>query len=53
MKISVDGKKVVENNREKLLGVVLNNHLTWKNHLYGDKENKGLVPQLSQRLGML
>ena len=53
MKISVDGKEVVESNSEKLLGVVLNNHLTWKNHLYGDKENKGLVPQLSQRLGML
>ena len=53
MKIHVDGKEVVETSSEKLLGVVLNNHLTWKNHLYGDNENRGLVPQLSQRLGML
>ena len=53
MKISVDGEEVVESSSEKLLGVVLNNHLTWKYHLYGDKDNKGLISQLSQRLGML
>ena len=53
MKISVDGKEIVESSSEKLLGVILNNKLTWKNHLYGDKDNLGLVPQLSKRLGML
>ena len=53
MKISVDGKEVLESNSEKLLGLVINNTLTWKNHLYGDENNTGLVPQLSQRLGML
>ena len=26
--------------------------MTWKNHLYGDKDNKG-IPQLNQRIGML
>ena len=34
--IVVDGKLVTESRSEKLLGLVLNNNLTWKNHLYGD-----------------
>ena len=52
-KIVVDGKEITESRSEKLLGVVLNNQLTWKDHLYGDKDNMGLLPQLSKRLGML
>ena len=36
-----------------LLGLVLNNKMTWKNHLYGDKDNADLIPQLNKRLGML
>ena len=51
--IVVDNKIVRESSSEKLLGLVLNNKLTWKNHLYGDEENMGLVPQLNRRLGML
>ena len=27
--------------------------MTWNEHLYGDNENKGLISQLSQRLGHL
>ena len=27
--------------------------MTWNEHLYGDNENKGLISQLSQRLGLL
>ena len=50
MSIKVDGKDIKETPSEKLLGVVLNNELTWKNHLYGDKENEGLIPQLSKEL---
>ena len=53
MKITVDGQEVVETGSEKLLGVVLNNELTWKAHLYGDEDNEGLVPQLSKRVGIL
>ena len=52
-KIVVDGKEICESTSEKLLGVVLNNQLTWKTHLYGDRDNMGLIPQLSKRLGML
>ena len=52
-KIVVDGKEITESRCEKLLGVVLNNQLTWKDHLYGDEDNMGLLPQLSKRLGML
>ena len=53
MKINVAGKEVKETDSEKLLGIVINNELTLKNHLYGDDEHEGLVPQLSQRLGIL
>ena len=53
MSIHVDGKEVVETESEKLLGVIINNELTWKNHLHGDEENEGLVTQLSRRLGIL
>ena len=52
-KIVVDEKEIVETPSEKLLGVVINNELTWKNHLYGDSENEGLTTQLSRRIGML
>ena len=53
MSITVDGKEVVESVSEKLFRVIVNNELTWKAHLYGDEENEGLVPQLSQRVGIL
>ena len=36
---------------EKLLGVVVNNKLTWKEHLHGDNENEGLISQLKKRVG--
>ena len=52
-KIVVDGKEITETPSEKLLGVVINNELTWKNHLYGDADNEGLLPQLSKRIGMM
>ena len=53
MKISIDGNDVMESSSEKLLGLVINNTLTWKNHMYGDEENIGLVSQLKKRLGIL
>ena len=53
LSIQVDGKEVQETVSEKLLGVVINNKLTWQQHLYGDEENSGLIPQLKQRLGTL
>ena len=53
LKIVVDGQEIVETSSEKLLGIVVNNSLSWKNHLYGDNENEGLIQQLSKRLGML
>ena len=53
IKINVEGKEIIETDSEKLLGVVINNELTWKNHLHGDEEHQGLIPQLSTRLGIL
>ena len=53
LKIKVDGKDIVESESEKLLGVVMDNDLTWKSHLYGNEDNEGIVSQLSKRLGVL
>ena len=47
MQINVDRKVIEESKPEKLLGVMLDNDLTWKTHLYGDQDNEGLIPQLS------
>ena len=51
--VSVCNEVKDETNSEKLLGVVMNNQMTWKNHLYGDDENMGLLKELSQRVGMI
>ena len=53
LEIEVAGHKVKESECERLLGLVVNNSITWKNHLYGNKENKGLIPKLSQRAGII
>ena len=48
--ILVDGKRVVETRSEKLLGVVINNKMTWKEHLHGEDwrtgedNHPGLIP---------
>ena len=53
LSIEVDGQQVIETGSERLLGVVVNNRLSWKEHLHGDKENTGLISQLKQRVGTL
>ena len=51
--IDVCGDCIEETTSEKILGVVVNNTITWKDHLYGDNDNEGLIPGLSKRIGML
>ena len=51
--VTVCGEVKEESSSENLLGITLNNKLSWKNHLYGDENNIGLIKQLSQRIGML
>ena len=48
IEIEVDGHKVTESQSERLLGIVINNTMTWENHLYGNQENKGLIPKLQR-----
>ena len=36
--------------REKLLVVVVNDKLTWKEHLHGDNDNEGMITQLRNRV---
>ena len=60
IKVTVCGNEVESSESEKLLGLVINNQLTWRHYLSGEKwrnpasENyPGLFSQLSQRIGML
>ena len=53
MSITINGKLIHESSSEKLLGLVVNNELTWKSHLYGDQNNEGLISKLSKRVGIL
>ena len=53
LKINVCGEQKEESESEKLLGVIVNNTLTWKDHIYGNDENQGLLKQLSKRIGIL
>ena len=52
-KVTVCEDEVHESQSEKLLGVIANNTLTWKNHLYGNEEEDGLIKNLSRRVNML
>ena len=59
IEIQVDGKKKRDTRSEKLLGVVINNKLTWQEHLHGEtwregiSNSVGLITQLSQRVGII
>ena len=41
IEILVDNKKVMETKSEKLLGIVINNRLTWQEHLHGEAWREG------------
>ena len=56
--VKVCGQEIIESDDEKLLGITISNNLTWHTHLYGNNlqgKDKlvGLVPQLSQRVGII
>ena len=50
--------EVQDSSHEKLLGILMSNNYSWNSFLYGDNlkgkdKVAGLVPKLSQRVGML
>ena len=58
--ISIDicGNRVQDSKSERLLGLTVNNQLTWSEYLYGEqwreKDNAiGLITQLNKRVGLL
>ena len=53
MQVNVEGNIKHESISEKLLGIIINNHGTWRNHFKGDNDNEGLLTQLSKRVGIL
>ena len=58
LKVRVGEIAVEETSDEKLLVIVISNNLSWNSYLYGNKlqgKDKiiGLIPKLSQRVGML
>ena len=52
-KVEVCGDSIEESRSEKLLGVIVNSDITWKNHLFGNDDDDGLLKALSKRVGML
>ena len=53
MIIKIGNETTKESSSEKLLGTIINNKLTWKDHIFGNEENSGLIKQLSKRIGIL
>ena len=58
LKVRVGDNTVEETKDEKLLGILMSNNYCWNSHLNGNgKKGKdkvmGLLPKLSQRVGML
>ena len=53
IQITVGGHEVQESTSEKLLGMIVNNRLTWHEHLYGNEQHTGLLAKLSQRAGIV
>ena len=58
LKVKVGENLVEESSDEKLLGIMMSNNLSWNTYLYGNKlsgKDKiiGLIPKLSQSVGML
>ena len=58
LSVVVDGVRVYATESEKLLGLMLDQDLTWSTHLWGESwraENnqKGVIPSLIQRLGLI
>ena len=51
--LEICGKTILESECEKLLGILVNNAITQKNHLYGYQEHPGLLPTHSKRVGFL
>ena len=51
--LQVGGRTIKQSNDIKMLGIIFNRHLTKNSYLHGTKEEKGLLQNLSQRLGML
>ena len=58
MSVTVCNKVIEETKDEKLLGILMSNNMTWNSYLYGNRLSgkdkiMGLIPKLSQRVGML
>ena len=56
--VNVCQNVVKESKSEKLLGLIINNQLSWSDYLYGEQchpnnNSTGLIQQLSKRVGLL
>ena len=52
LKINICNEEKEESTSEKLLGIIVNNTITWKHHIFGDEDNSGLIKDLSKRIGI-
>ena len=51
--VIIEGETIEPTRSKKLLGILVNDTLTWRNHLYGDEAHPGLLSELSKRAGVL
>ena len=51
--IHIDNEQISKSQSKKVLGVVLNNEMSFKNHLYGNEDNDGLITDLKRRVGII
>ena len=52
-RINIDNQHIAESQSEKVLGVVLNNEMLFRNHLYGNEDNDGLTTDQKRRVGIM
>ena len=52
LQINICNEQIEETKSEKMLGVIVNNTITWREHIHGDEENLGLLKNLSKRIGI-
>ena len=58
LKVKVGENEVEDSSDEKLLGILMSNNYSWNSYLYGNHlkgkdKVTGLIPKLSQRVGIL
>ena len=53
VRVKVEGENIERTSSEKLLGLTLNQNLSWSSHLHGTSDQEGLIVSMRKRIGMI